>query len=110
MKRLINKTFETEAGATLLEYSLIASLIGIVAMAAVSHSGATSAGAYAISTCAIACSDGGGTVGNLHDASNCPVKFKELKAGLSKCKGKSGDDADLCAAEQLLVRVAAWCN
>lgn len=107
---------EGERGATMLEYSLLASLLGVALIGSISSASGRTAGTFAIATCAIACKAGGPgreSDGAYRDPAFCPVAYAWLTGGRDgKGQGecKNPKDRYACAAETLLRRVAQYCS
>lgn len=100
-----------ESGATMLEYSLIASLIGAALIAIVTTTGGKTSAQFAISTCAISCSAPGSgrpEDGAFSDPGKCAAAYQWLRGNATECTGSS--NRDVCGAQTLLRRVAQYCG
>ena len=100
-----------EKGATMLEYALLASLIGVVVIPVVTSTGGKSAGQFAISTCAIACSKPGSgrpKDNAFSNPANCARDYEWLSSNAAECEGSK--DKWVCGSKTLLRRVAQFCG
>ena len=92
-------------GATIIEYTLMATVIVIVCVVAIMNIGFLFAGQSAVEYCSLRCSNGSSDA-SISGAQDCAPKFNWLLQGNGGC---AADDTK-CAAEGLLFRVNLWCD